>query len=184
MPNPHPKQPKRKKRSVHSRGVRSGKRKRSGFDYNEAREELGLPNANSQQIAAEFLQAGANARPPKGKSPPKHEIKKQLVEKDKQITKLQLGNERMERKMVSLKVRVRDLSQALMDEKKKSRLAMQQLLDDAESMLAESTMQRDDLDSKMSAAELAIEKERQRVQDAVRDERKFMSLSISAGKCR
>ena len=61
----------------------------------------------------------------------------------------------------SLKVQVRDLSRALFDEKKKSRLAMQKLLEDAESMIAESAVGRDDLDTKLSAAELAIEKERE-----------------------
>jgi hypothetical protein len=69
--------------------MRGGNQKRTSFDYNEARDELGVPNANSQQIAAESLQTGTNPRPPKCKSPPKCEIKKQLVQKDMQIAKLQ-----------------------------------------------------------------------------------------------
>ena len=183
MPNPYPKPPKRCKRSSHTRSVRGGNQKRTSFDYNEARDELGVPNANSQQIAAESLRTGTNPRPPKCKSPPKREIKKQLVQKDMQIAKLQLRNDRMERKVSLLKVQVRDLLRALFDEKKKSRLAMQKLLEDAESMIAESAVGRDDLDTKLSAAELAIEKEREKSQEAVRDERKFLSHSMSAGKC-
>ena len=59
---------------------------------------------------------------------------------------------------------------------------MQKLLEDAESMIVESAVGRDDLDTKLSAAELAIEKEREKSQEAVRDERDYMSLSITAGK--
>jgi hypothetical protein len=182
MPNPNPNPPKRKKRSVHSRNVRGGKQKTTSFDYEEAREELGVPNANFQQIAAESLQTGTNPRPPKIKSPLKAEVKKQLAQKELQNTKLVVAHERMERKVSLLMAQVRDLSKALMDEKKKSRLAMQRLLDDAEAMLAESAVERDDLERKMTAAELAIEMERQRAQEAVRDERDYMSLSITAGK--
>ena len=141
MPNPNPNPPKRKKRSVHSRNVRGGKQKTTSFDYEEAREELGVPNANFQQIAAESLQTGTNPRPPKIKSPLKAEVKKQLAQKELQNTKLVVAHERMERKVSLLMAQVRDLSKALMDEQKKSRLAMQRLLDDAEAMLAESTQQ-------------------------------------------
>jgi chromosome segregation ATPase len=181
MPNLNPKPPKRKKCSVHSRNVRGGKQKTTSFNYEEAREELGVPNPNFQQIAAESLQTGTNPRPPKIKSPLKAKVKKQLAQKELQNAKLDVAHERMERKVSSLMAQVRDLSKALMDEKKKS-LAMQRLLDDAEAMLAESAVERDDLERKMTAAELAIEMERQRAQEAVRDERDYMSLSITAGK--
>jgi chromosome segregation ATPase len=185
MPNPRPKPPKRKKRSAHSRNVRGGNQKRTSFDYEEAREELGVPNANSQQIAAaESLQTVTNPRPPKIKSPLKAEVKKQLAEKELQNAKLVSAHKRMERKVSSLTAQVQDLSKALMAEKKKSRLAMQKLLDDAETMLSESAMERDDLECKMSAAELAVERERQRAQEAVREERDYMSLSMTAGKYR
>ena len=73
---------------------------------------------------------------------------------------------------------IHDLSRALIDEKKKSRLAMAKLVDDTEVMIAESLDNRHQLDCKMSAAELAAEKERQKVLD----ERKYSSIVVSSRK--
>jgi hypothetical protein len=171
MANPNPKQPKRKKRSVHSRGVRSGKRKRSGFDYNEAREELGLPNANSQQIAAELLQTDANPRPSRVKSPPKHVIKKQLAQKELQIAQLERGKERLEKKVDVLQRQLREFASSLKDEKHKSRLVMASLMDDAETMMA------DWIDDRV---DLAVEKERKKASGVVREERQYLSAKITS----
>ena len=175
MANPNPKPPKRKKRSALSLRVRGSNKKRSSFNYNAAREELGVPNANSQQITSAALSSGPNPQAPKGRSPTKREIKAQLAEKDSTINKLEVGVDRMERKVSSLQQTIRDLSRALKDEKEKSRLAMAKLLEDAEAMIDGAINNNADMDRKMSAAELAIERERERVID----ERRYSSIVVS-----
>ena len=174
MANPNPNPPKRKKRSALTLRVRRSK-KRSSFDYNAAREELGVPNANSQQITSAALSSGPNPRAPKGRSPTKREIKARLAEKDSTINKLEVGVDRMERKVSSLQQTIRDLSRALKDEKEKSRLAMAKLLEDAEAMIDGAINNNAAMDRKMSAAELAIERERERVID----ERRYSSIVVS-----
>jgi hypothetical protein len=182
MANPNPKRPKRKKRSSYSLKATGAVQKRSNYDYSAAREELGVPNANAQQIASASLEIGDNPRAPKSKSPPKQVIKAQLTRQQNKITKLQFGKERLEMKVNSLKQQVHDFAIALKNEKQKSRLAMAKLLDDAEQMMADSIDDRVDLDAKMSAAEMAAEKERQRAHDAVQEERQYTSTKISACK--
>jgi hypothetical protein len=182
MANPNPKRPKRKKRSSYSLKASGAVQKQSNYDYATAREELGVPNANSQQIMSATLETGDNPRPPKNKSPVKRVIKAQLTRQRNKIAKLETGRERLEMKVDSLKKQVRDFSIALKNEKEKSRLAMAKLMDDAETMLADSLDDRADLDMKMTAAELAAEKERQRAQDAVHKERRYMSARM--GECK
>jgi hypothetical protein len=81
-----------------------------------------------------------------------------------------------------LKKQVRDFAIVLKDKKQKSRLAMAKLLNDAEKMMADSIGNGIDLDRKMSVAELAAEKERQRAIDAIQQERRYASERISARK--
>ena len=167
MANPRPNPPKRKKRSSCSLRTSGGKQKQSNYNYAAAREEIGLPIANSQQVTSAALQSGTNPQAPKTKSPVKRVIKAQLNRQQAKISKLEVGKQRLEMKVDSLKKQVRDFSIALKNEKQKSRLAMAKLLDDAERMMADSIDDRVDLDRKMSAAELAAEKERQRALDAI-----------------
>ncbi len=141
-----------------------------------------MPIANSQQVTSAALQSGTNPRAPKTKSPVKRVIKAQLNRQQAKISKLEVGKQRLEMKVDSLKKQVRDFSIALKNEKQKSRLAMAKLLDDAERMMADSIDDRVDLDRKMSAAELAAEKERQRALDAISEERRHSSQKISARK--
>ena len=141
-----------------------------------------MPIANSQQVTSAALWSGTNPRAPKTKSPVKRVIKGQLRRQRNKITKLETGRERLEMKVDSLKKQVRDFSIALKNEKEKSRLAMAKLLDDAEKMMADSIGDGIDLDRKMSAAELAAEKERQRAIDAIQEERRYASERISARK--
>ncbi len=182
MANSNPKPPKRKKRTTYSRHASGAKLKQSNYNFSAAREELGIPNANTQQIRSAALQTGATPRAPKGKSPVKQVIKAHLTREQHKVTKLNLGKKRLEMKVDSLKQQLRNFSIALKDEKHKSRLAMASLLNDAEKMVADFLDDRDHLDTKMSAAELAIEKERQRSHGAVHKEREYMSLKISACK--
>jgi hypothetical protein len=182
MANPRPNPPKRKKRSSCSRRKSGGEQKQSNYDYAAAREEIGVPIANSQQVTSAALWSGTNPRAPKTKSPVKRVIKAQLNRQRNKITKLETGRERLEMKVDSLKKQVRDFSIALKNEKEKSRLAMAKLLDDAEKMMADSIGDGIDLDRKMSAAELAAEKERLRAIDAIQEERRYASERISARK--
>jgi hypothetical protein len=87
-------------------------------------------------------------------------IKAQLNRQQSKITKLEIGKQRLDMKVDLLKKQVRDFAIPLKDEKQKSRLAMAKLLDVAEKMMADSIGNGIDLDRKMSAAELAAEKER------------------------
>jgi hypothetical protein len=128
------------------------------------------------------LQTGDNPRAPKHTSPVKSVVKAQLTRERNKNAKLQEGKERLEMKVDSLKQQVRDFADALKAEKDKSRLAMAKILDDAERMMADSIDDRVELDTKMSAAELAVEKERQRAHDAVHDEHQYTALKINACK--
>ncbi len=61
-------------------------------------------------------------------------------------------------------------------------MAMAKFLNDSEKMMTDSLDNRDTLDTKMSAAELTAEKERQRAHGAVCKEQQYMSLQMSACK--
>jgi hypothetical protein len=182
MANPNPKPPKRKKGTAYSCHASGKKNKRTSYDLEAAREELGVPNASRQQIRSAVLRTGDNSRALKGKSPVKRVVKAQLTRERNKNAKLEMGKERLEMKVDSLRQQVRDFAIALKDEKHKSRLAMAKILDDAESIMADSIDDRVELDTKMSAAELAVEKERQRAHDAVHDERQYSALKINACK--
>ena len=54
------------------------------------------------------------------------------------------------------------MSCALKEENEKSRSAIAKLVDDAEAMLEDKAINKRDMDSKMSAAQLAIKRERDR----------------------
>ena len=81
-----------------------------------------------------------------------------------------------------LKQQVHNFVIALKDKKNKSQLVMAKLLNDAEKIMADFLDDRDNLDTNMSAVELAMEKERQRSHGAVHKEREYMSLKISVCK--
>lgn len=184
-PNPGRNRQKRKRSSGISRKPKGGNKKRSSFDYDAAREELGIPNANSQQITSHAMESGSNPRAPR--SPLKKEIKRQLKQKEEevktlntQVKTLQTGTNRLGTKVSSLQQQVRQLSHDLRQEKHKSRLAMEKLLHDAELTIGEANNVRIELDAKMSAVELAVEKEREKTNKKVNEERQFMAKSMSA----
>lgn len=184
-PNPGRNRQKRKRSSGISRKAKGGQQKQTTFDYAAAREEIGIHNANSQQITSYAIEAGPAPKAPR--SPLKKVIKKQLKEKEEevkdlnnQVTMLQAGKACLDSKVSSLKQQVRQLSDDLRQEKHKSRLAMEKLLHDAELTIAEANDVRVDLDSKMSAAELAFEKQRERTKERVEEERQFMASQMSA----
>ena len=134
MANSNPKPPKQKKRTTYSRHASGVKLKQSNYSFSAAREELGIPNANTQQIRSAALQTGATPGAPKGKSPVKQVIKAHLTREQHKVTKLNLGKKRLEMKVDSLKQQLCNFSIA--DKKHKSRLAMASLLNNAEKMVA------------------------------------------------
>lgn len=99
--------------------------------------------------------------------------------KDAKIAKLEKGAEQINRKVVSMKEQIRQLSSDLGEEKHKSRLAMAKLLSDAESMIADAYDARDEMDAKLSTAQIVAEEARQKISVEVQKERQFMSSKIN-----
>jgi hypothetical protein len=180
MVNPNPKLPKRRKKlGRHDRGR---DRKQSGFDHETARETIGLPDANAQEIARGLDPAPA-------KSPLKHEYKSMLLEEreknaalSSRVAKAEHVNYAKERKILSLKQENNMLAMALRDERERSRLTVLKLLDDAELVMSEANSFKLDAEKKMTAAELALQKEKERRQESVQKEREYVSYKETASK--
>jgi hypothetical protein len=152
MANPRPKPPKKRKSLSRHKGGRD--RKQSQYAFDAAREELQLPAANAQQIA------NPNPTP---KSPTKREYKDMLLqEKSKnealfaEMEETKLAAEAKHRKILSLKDENKRLSDALRQEKEKSRLTILKLMNEAEDVMAEANEIKSIADEKMSAAELIV----------------------------
>ena len=186
MPNPNPKLPKRKKSGI-GRNPR-GKKKRSSYDYSEARASLGLPaKATFTQVLSHTMQTGPN--PPQPRSPLKIEVKAKLAEeqkknellsKDMDVAKREAATKA--RHISTLKAQVRALSEALQAERKKSRATVAKLLDDAEGVMAEACGIQSQADHKMSAAEQKLFEEKQKMKAELHNERQFYSREIAACK--
>jgi hypothetical protein len=194
MANPNAKPPKRKKTySRNPQGAKGGKQKRSSYNFDAAREELGLSaNANAQVIASRAIADDVdplNPLPPAVKSPLKKEYKAMLREEREKSQNLaaKVENAEMqvkakERKILSLKDDNKQLAEALRIEKEKSRVAVLKLMNDAELIIEEAHRIVFDAEEKMSAKELTIQKEKERMQDAVSKERDYVSVRESARK--
>jgi hypothetical protein len=125
-----PKPPKRKKQKLR-------RKKSSNYDYDLARESLGLEaNANHLQVfsAAASLSV-TRVETPLVNSPTKNEVKfeNSILKEDattykRKILTLELANKSSTRNAKKLKSQVRSLSDSLNIEKNKSRVAIQQLL--------------------------------------------------------
>ena len=85
-----------------------------------------------------------------------------------------------ETKISNLKKELRQMSDALRSEKAKSRLTILKLVDDVEDAIAESIDLKGNADQKMSAAELAVMKEREKAQNAIKKERQYTSYAIAS----
>ena len=86
------------------------------------------------------------------------------------------------KKIQNLKKEVRQLSDALRSEKEKSRLTIQKLVDDVEDAIADSIDIKEDANQKMSSAELAMFKEKEKAQKAMKKEREYNSYTIASCK--
>ena len=191
MGNPNPKPPKRKKSSAASRKTRGNTNKRSKYDYAGARAALSLPsNANPQVIASTSSATPTDHTAGAARSSPlKKEYKAMLFEernRNKALAKKFEDSEQhlqnKDRKISSLKNEVRQLSSSLRAEKEKSRITILKLIDDVEDAIAESTIVKEDTNEKMSAAELAIVREKEKSQNAIQREREYTSYAISSRK--
>ena len=192
MANPNPNRPKRKKSSAASRKTRGNTNKRSKYDYAGARAALSLPaNVNPQVIASNTTSAtprdhtAGAAR----SSPLKKEYKEMLFEERNRNEALVKKFEdsvhhlqHRDRKISLLKKEVRQLSDSLRAEKDKSRITILKLIDDVEDAIAEATVVKEDTNEKMSAAELAILREKEKSQNAIQREREYTSHAISSRK--
>ena len=87
-----------------------------------------------------------------------------------------------ERKVNQYKEENRILSQALREEREKSRLTINKLVDDAELVISEANDIKSQADEKMSASELAMFNERERTKQALQKERDFTSFRVSASE--
>jgi hypothetical protein len=195
MPNPNPKPPKRKKASGISRKVRGGNSKTTNFDFPAAREAIGLPtNANAQVVGAHVnandqVVETAPLSAPSAKSPLKREYKAMLLEEreknavlSSRATKAEKSVMAKERKILSLKDENKMLAKSLREERERSRITVLKLLDDAELVMSEANSFKLDADKKMTAAELALQKEKERRQESVQKEREYISYKETASK--
>jgi hypothetical protein len=129
-------------------------------------------------------------KPPAPKSPLKKQYKAMLCQKEYELVdvleenyKLLEENESLrrdtelnEKKVLHFKEENRKLAQALRDEKSKSRLIINKLLDKAESVIADANEIKFNAEEKMSATELAIFNERERMKLSVQKEQDYIIL--------
>ena len=169
MANPNPKPPARKRKKSISRHARGNKQKISNYSMDDARASLGLPaDANHAQVLSNTLQYGPNPTLPR--SPPKRVVKARLKQKqaenavlsrDLDVAQHDLGVAQKDashkaEKIKSLKQQVRDLSDALQVEKKKSRATVAKLIHDAEQIMCDACDIQSEAGKKMTAAELQL----------------------------
>jgi hypothetical protein len=74
------------------------------------------------------------------------------------------------------------LAEALCIEKEKSRITINKLLSDAELVIEEGNCILVEADGKMSAAELTLQKEREKMQASVSKEREYVSVREQASE--
>jgi hypothetical protein len=184
--NPNPKPPRRKKKLGRHRG---GDRKQTTYDHDATRESLGLlANANAQEIA--FAASAGNeanthnndARVTES-SALKREYNAMLIKERARNQELAAKAEKAEkvveskqRKIMSLKDENKLLAAALREEKTKSRLTILKLISDAELIIAEANEIKFSADEKLSAAELELQKEREKMQSNAEKQREYMSV--------
>ena len=132
--------PKRKKKL--GRNPKVDHKKWSTYDYSAARDIIGLPAANFRQITLHALQSGPN--PPSPNSPAKKEYEDMLEAEESMLHDLLSKNQQLQKsieagnkKLPSLKAAKQQLATALWEERKKSQLVIAQLLEEAETIMAE-----------------------------------------------
>eukprot|EP00956_Cyclotella_meneghiniana_P030815 scaffold78775_cov36-Cyclotella_meneghiniana.AAC.2 len=179
--NPNPKPPKRRRSGI-SRHGRGKKQKISNYNMEEARANVGLPNSASfTQVLSRTLQSGPN--PPPVRSPPKRVVKAKLKEKEaenevltRDLNVAQKDATVKDQQIKTLKDQLRDLSQHLKTEKKKSRDTIAKLLAQAELIMSDACGVEKEAAKKLSAAELELSKEKQKT--AQQSKKKIASIEL------
>jgi hypothetical protein len=189
--------PRGKRKSLFGRRIKGGKQKQSRYDYAAARESIGLPSANSQQITSAALSSDGNPTP-SARSPPKKVVKALLKSEklrssqlESHNNKLQMGLLSEQRKNASLKEANRCLADALRQEKKKSRQAIVNLMEEVEAVMMEATKAKKDLqlkqteldETKQTAAETVV-LQRKICQDEISDEKERSKAKVRAERHR
>ena len=190
MPNPGAKPP--KKRKAFGRKPKGGNKKQSSYNYQSAREAMDMPTANHAQIfqyATTQHATNLGHTPPNQKSPLKSVYKSMLKQKlgqveslRKQKLELMLGIDHKDKKISSQNQRIKELASLLTDEKKKSRAVIEQLMLEADSVIAEANEISQESTAKVSAASESLDRSKQRNKDALQKERQHNFHQVASCK--
>ncbi len=158
--------------------------KQSTYDFNAARNAIGIADANSQQIISHAIQSGPNPSAPK--SPLKSEYKRMLKAEEVKVgelieenTQLQKDVDAGKRMVVSVKEDNQRLADALQDEKRKSRVTIAKLLEDAEVVMEESNNTLKQAKIMEVAADALVVMERQRGVEMLHQERVYNATQVA-----
>ncbi len=183
------KRPPKRKKGRFSRSPKGGNnQKQSTYDFNAARDAIGIADANSQQIiSCDTIQSGPNPSAPK--SPLKSEYKRMLKAEVAKVGELIVENTQLQkdvdagkRMVVSVKGDNRRLADALQDEKRKSRVTIAKLLKDAESVMAESNNILKQAKNMEVATDGLVVMERQQGVEMLHQERVYNATQVAACK--
>jgi len=189
--------PRGKRKSLFGRRIKGGKQKQSRYDYAAARESIGLPSANSQQITSAAISTDDNPTP-SVRSPPKKVVKAMLQQEKLRSSQLESHNNKLktgllseQRKNASLKEVNRCLADALRQEKKNSRRTIAKLMEEVEAVMIEATKVRKDLiskqnelnNTKLSAAEM-VASERKIWKEEISNEKERSKAKLRAERQR
>lgn len=183
--NPKAKPP--KKRKSFGRNQRGGNKKQSSYDFHAAREAMALPKANHAQIFQHANVAGAN--PPSQKSPLKSEYKAMLKKKVSEVESLNSLTSDLksnivhkDKKISAQQERIKELASLLLNEKKKSRAVIAQLMEQADTVIAEASDIKLASDAKVAAAFETVERTKLIKKGDVHKERQYYSNHIASCK--
>ena len=87
--------PRGKRKSHFGRNIKGGKQKQSRYDYVAARESIGLPGTNSQQITSASMATDDNPTP-SIRSPPKKVVKAMLQQEKIRSSQLESHNNKLQ----------------------------------------------------------------------------------------
>ena len=185
--------PRGKRKSLFGRRIKGGKQKQSRYDYAAARESIGLPSANSQQITSAAISTDDNPTP-SVRSPPKKVVKAMLQQEKLRSSQLESHNNKLktgllseQRKNASLKEVNRCLADALRQEKKNSRRTIAKLMEEVEAVMIEATdlisKQNELNNTKLSAAEM-VASERKIWKEEISNEKERSKAKLRAERQR
>lgn len=181
--NPNAKPP--KKRKSFGRNPRGGNKKQSNYDFDAARQAIALPAANHAQI---FNHASVTeAAPASEKSPLKSVYKAMLKKKVVEAESLHLQNVKLmsnldskDKKISAQQKTINELASLLRDEKKKSRAVIEQLMKEADSVIAEASDIQLESHAKVAAAFDKLDRTNHMKKDNIHKERQYHSNHVAS----